>query len=119
MLTTENKFTDINELRDFNRMCMRNFSRPMLVTFFAEWNEESVEIKEMIQGNFEEEEIDCAFGFVDTDKEENQEIVSNLKAESLPYVILIDSTRQILKNYEDVDPASIFDNLEEQIELFK
>lgn len=96
-------------------MCMRNFSRPMLVTFFAEWNEESVELKELVKANFEDEDIDCAFGFVDTDKEENQEIVTNLKAESLPYIILMDSTRQILKNYEDVDPASIFESLEDQV----
>jgi thioredoxin-like negative regulator of GroEL len=93
MLTEENKFTDIKELKDFTRMCMRNFDRPMLLAFYAEWNPESVELRDNIKANFEEEQIDCAFGFVDTDRQENHEIVSNLKAVALPYIILIDSQK--------------------------
>lgn len=119
MLTEENKFTDIKELKDFTRMCMRNFDRPMLLAFYAEWNPESVELRDNIKANFEEEQIDCAFGFVDTDRQENHEIVSNLKAVALPYIILIDSQKQILYTYEDNDPAQIFESLPEQVELFK
>lgn len=117
--TAASKFIEIKSKTEFDQFLNSNFKNISLITFYASWNEDSTFIVENIKDNFEGYSVQCGFAFVDCDLEENEDLIKELGAESLPHVVIINSNKQVLQTIEDVDPSSIFEGVESQAELFQ
>jgi len=95
-------------------LCNQNFGKIIALYFYAEWNEESVELKDLILEYLQSYDMNCIFGLVCSDKEEVTFLCEEYKIESVPSCLLIDSDKNVLNTFDSINPGEIFQKIEEQ-----
>lgn len=113
------KYKMIETKRDYNLLCNQNFGKIIALYFYAEWNEESVELKDLILEYLQSYDMNCVFGIVCSDKEEVTFLCEDYKIESVPSCLLIDSDKNVLCSFESINPGEIFQKIEEQNVQFR
>jgi Grx4 family monothiol glutaredoxin len=114
-----NKFIEIKEERDLNQSCYKNFRRLTFLYFYASWNEDSLDLMNILKEYIEGYIIDCVFAFVDCDLLKNQPLCSQLKVQHIPAGLVIDASKRVVRRFEEMDPVTIMEALEQEVQVFK
>ena len=116
MNTEQLKYNIINTKRDFNLLVNRNFGKIIALFFFADWNAESIELKDLIMEYLQSYDLgNCIFGFVDSNNENLTFLCEDFNIESVPSCLLIDGDKNVLHNFDNMNPGEMFQTIEEQI----
>lgn len=87
--------------------------------FYAEWNEDSVELSKILKEYFQGYASDCIFCFVDSDLEANLDLCSRYQIETVPAAIMVTSDMHKIKAFDIIDPITIYEAIEGQIVIAK
>ena len=113
------KFSMVNSKRDFNLLVNRNFGKIIVLYFFAEWNDESIELKDLLLEYLDSYDLNAIFGFINSDTEELSYLCEEFKIDTVPSCLLIDSDKNILHSFESINPGEIFQTIEEQTIVYR
>lgn len=113
------KFIEVEGTKDLKLLAGGHPSKLTFLYFYAEWSQDSLELKKIIKDSFEHYIIDCNFGFIDSDHEANLDLCSRYKIETVPAAIMVNSELEKLKSFEEIDPVTIHEGIETQILIAK
>lgn len=113
------KFVELSGLHDLQLLGGGHPSRLTFLFFYADWNQDSMELRKIVKESFEHYIIDCNFGFVDSDLEPNLELCAKYNIETVPSAIMVNSELETVKTFEEIDPVNIHEGIESQIAIAK
>ncbi|KRX05878.1 Thioredoxin-like fold [Pseudocohnilembus persalinus] len=106
----------LEENRDYNRMCMNNFGKIIVIIFHAAWHQHSNEYLENFQTLLEISELNGEkIMFAQCDADKVPQVSTNYNITNVPTVIVTDAQKGELKRFENENPAQILESLEEFI----
>lgn len=115
----EEKFVEIKGSESLKQLTETDPRKLTFLYFFATWNEDSIELINILKEYFQGYVIDCNFGLVDSDLEENLSICSKYLIETVPTAIMINSDSLKIKTFDQIDPVTIYEAIETQISIAK
>lgn len=118
-MIVEEKFVEVKGMQSLKQLVGANPSKLTFLYFYAEWNEDSVELSKIVKDYFEGYLIDCNFGFVDSDLDENLELCSRFEVETVPAALMVDTDCNKIISFDQIDPVNIYESIEAQIALAK
>lgn len=110
---------DVIGLNGLKSVAEQSPDRLTFLYFFAEWNEDSLELAKILREYFQGYATECNFGFVDSDLEKNLELCSKYQIETVPAAIMVNSDLQKVKSFDQIDPVTIYEAIESQIVISK
>lgn len=115
----KHKFTEVADLPSFEAFCADNPNRLLFIYFYAKWNRESLDVLAILKEYLEGYMVDCAFAFVDSNSPANSKIVGRFKVEVVPTAVLASSDGELIKTLDKIDPNTVYQEIESQVQLFK
>ena len=113
------RFFDIKEEKTFNRMCNTQYRNAILLLFLSKNSPDACELSSIVKEYFEEVSgVRCVFGFVDCDSESTVPLRTRYGVTSVPHVLMVDSEKKVLRVFEDLDPVSIYEGVEQAAHAF-
>lgn len=111
-------FTDILEERNLNRLCNTQFSKIIYLFFWSQACSDSVELKDILKEYFQGSSVPCTFGCIDVNLPATKELCQRFGITKTPSLISIDSTKKVLKRFDDLDPVGLYESLETEANAF-
>ena len=113
------KFIELKGINDLKQVACGQPSKLTFLYFYADWSQDSIELGKVIKEYFEGYLIDCNFGFVDSDQDQNLELCSKYGIENVPTAIMVNSDLEKVKIFDEIDPVTIYEAIEAQIVIAK
>ncbi|KAL4459496.1 hypothetical protein ABPG74_018109 [Tetrahymena malaccensis] len=109
---------EISQERDFNRITLNNFGKLIVITFYADWYDHSVNYVEQIANLQELMQIQDVV-FCKCDAEKVPEVANKFQVSMVPTVVLTETRKTTIKKFENEVPAVLFEQIEEANKTFK
>jgi Grx4 family monothiol glutaredoxin len=112
-------FVAIKTEKEFNQLCLHNFDKLFIVTFFADWHEPSVHLTNVTKSLAKQYEGKCIFASVNADDQTLEALSTKFNVELVPTVIIMKSTKEVLHRIEEDSPAILSSKVEEYSNSFR
>lgn len=115
----KHRFADVADALAFEAFCAEHPDRLLFVYFFANWHPQSLQVLALLKEYLEGYLADCAFAFVDADAPATSSLASRFRVEQLPAAVLASADGELIKSLEQVDPNTVYQEIESQVLLFR
>jgi Grx4 family monothiol glutaredoxin len=116
-MSEASNFHEIKIEKDFNRICLHNFDKMIVVLFFADWHDASKHLITIFESLSKMYEKKCVFAYVNADNVET--LTTKFDVNVVPTIILTTSTKETLCRIETDTPAAITEKIDEHSEIFQ